>query len=193
MCDGQFSRVGSTNLNVASWLSNYELDVALEDARFAGKMEEMFLCDQENSTELVLTGKRLRSAVPRPPPQRVPRRVRGSAGRAAAGALRVGNTVGAAISERRTLEGGERRMVFLGGLALIALAVLWALFPRVVGVPVAIAFGWLGLSLLWKAWRLRKPRATTVPASLPTAIDGPAAVPPPASTRSGELRTDAPS
>jgi cardiolipin synthase len=193
VCDGQFARVGSTNLNVASWLSNYELDVALEDARFAGKMEEMFLSDQENSTELVLSGKRLRSAVPRPPSLRVPRRVRGSAGRAAAGALRVGNTVGAAISERRTLEGGERRMVFSGGLALLALAVLWALFPRVVGVPVAVVLGWLGLSLLWKAWRLRTPGATTSPASLPTTLDGATGVPPPASKRSGELRTDAPS
>src|SRR5262249_28592464 len=137
--------------------------------------------------------KRLRSAVPRPPSRRVPRRMRGSAGRAAAGALRVGNTVGAAISERRTLEGGERRMVLLGGLALLALGILWALFPRVVGVPVAVALGWLGLSLLWKAWRLRKPGARTSPASLPTTLDGATGVPPPASKRSSELRTDAPS
>ncbi|HEY1905059.1 MAG TPA: phospholipase D-like domain-containing protein [Myxococcaceae bacterium] len=193
VCDGQWARVGSTNLNVASWLSNYELDVALEDARFAGQMEEMFLGDLENSTELVLSGRRMRSAVPRPQSQRLPRRMRGSAGRAAAGALRVGNTVGAAISERRTLEGGERRMVFSGGLALLVIAVLWALFPRVLAVPVTVALGWLGLSLLWKAWRLRKPGATTSPASLPTTLDGEVGVPPPSSTRSGELRTDVPS
>ena len=192
VCDGRWARVGSTNLNVVSWLSNFELDVAVEDARFAGQMEDAFLSDLENSTELVLAGKRLRSAVPRPPAQRVPRRVRGSAGRAAAGALRVGNTVTAAISERRTLESGERRMVFFGGLALLVLAVLWAVFPHVLAVPVAIGLAWLSFSLLWKAWRLRTPAQTSSPASLPTTVDGTTAVPPSASARSAGLRSDAP-
>ena len=193
VCDGQWARVGSTNLNVVSWLGNYELDVALEDARFAGQMEEMFLADLENSTELVLAGKRLSSAVPRPPSQRMPRKMRGSAGRAAAGALRVGNTVTAAISERRTLESGERRMVLFGGLALLVVAVLWAVFPRVLGFPVALLLGWLSLSLLWKAWRLRRPQQTASPASLPSVHDGSASVPPTASARrSASLRGDAP-
>jgi cardiolipin synthase A/B len=193
VCDGLWGRAGSTNLNVISWLSNYELDVALEDSRFAGQLEETFLADLQNSTELVLAGRRMRSAVPRPRVQRVPRRVRGSAVRAAAGALRVGNTVTAAISERRTLEGGERRMVFFGGLALLVLAALWAIFPRVLGIPVAVVLGWLGLSLLWKAWRLRKSTQPTSPASLPTAVDGPATVPPEARSRSGGLRSGSPS
>src|SRR5262249_44910684 len=54
VCDGLWGRAGSTNLNVVSWLSNYELDVALEDSRFAAQLEGMFLADLENSTELVL-------------------------------------------------------------------------------------------------------------------------------------------
>jgi cardiolipin synthase len=192
VCDGRWARVGSTNLNVVSWLNNYELDVALEDTRFAGKMEELFLTDLENSTELVLSGKRLRSSVPRPRGQRMPRRVRGSAGRAAAGALRVGNTVSAAISERRTLESGDRRMVLLGGLALLVVAVLWAVFPRVLGIPVAAILGWLGLSLLWKAWRLRRPPQTSSPASLPTVPDGSASVPSKQSARAAApVRRDA--
>jgi cardiolipin synthase len=167
VADGRWARVGSTNLNVASWLGNYELDVALDDAPFAAQMEEMFLEDLENSTELVLAGRRLRSAVPRPRKLTLPRRSRGSASRAAAGALRVGNTVGAAISERRTLEGGERRTVLLGAAVMLALATLWALFPRIMAVPLVLAFAWLGLSLLWKAWRLRQPPKRTSPASLP--------------------------
>src|SRR4029450_9321723 len=84
-----WGRAGSTNLNVISWLSNYELDVALEDARFAAQLEEMFLADLENSTELVLAGRRMRSAVPRPRAQRVPRQVRGGGGRGGAGARRA--------------------------------------------------------------------------------------------------------
>jgi len=193
VCDGRWARVGSTNLNIASWLTNYELDLALEDARFAGQMEEMFLTDLENSTELVLTGKRLRSSVPRSRTQRMPRRMRGSAGRAAAGALRVGNTVGAAISERRLLQSGERRMVLLGGLTAIALSVLWALFSRYLAIPLVILFAWVGLSLLWKAWRLRKaPRAVSSPASLPTIHDASSAVAPGTAKRAQEpLRSDA--
>jgi cardiolipin synthase len=105
----------------------------------------------------------------------------------------VGNTVTAAISERRTLESGERRMVLFGGLALLVVAVLWAVFPRVLGVPVAVVLGWLALSLLWKAWRLRRPQQTASPASLPSVHDGSASVPPTASARrSASLRGDAP-
>jgi cardiolipin synthase A/B len=191
ICDGLFARVGSTNLNVASWLSNFELDVAVEDPGFARQMEDMFLSDLENSTELVLAGRRLRSSAPRPRGQRLPRKARGSAGRAAAGALRVSNTVSAAISDRRTLEGGERRAVFLGGLVLLVFSVLWALFPRVLAVPVSLVLGWLSLSLLWKAWRLRKRAPAAGPASLPTSADAPAGQ---VSTRGrrGPLPTDAP-
>ena len=76
--DGRWSRVGSTNLNVASWLGNYELDVVLDDAPFAEQMEQMFLEDLENSTELVLAGRRLRSA------GAAPSRRPGSAGGSAA-------------------------------------------------------------------------------------------------------------
>jgi cardiolipin synthase len=123
----------------------------------------------------------------------MPRKMRGSAGLAAAGALRVGNTVTAAISERRTLESGERRMVLSGGLALLVVAVLWAVFPRVLGFPVTLVLGWLALSLLWKAWRLRRPPKTASPASLPSVYDGSASVPPTASARrSASLRGDAP-
>ena len=38
VADGTWARVGSTNLNLASWMSNYEFDVAIEDAAFAQAM-----------------------------------------------------------------------------------------------------------------------------------------------------------
>jgi cardiolipin synthase A/B len=34
VADGHWARVGSTNLNLASWIGNWELDVAVEDDRF---------------------------------------------------------------------------------------------------------------------------------------------------------------
>ena len=39
--DGKWARVGSTNLNIASFMGNWELDVTVEDERFAREMEEM--------------------------------------------------------------------------------------------------------------------------------------------------------
>ena len=42
VADGRWSRVGSTNLNLASWMANYELDVAIEDAAFAQAMEAQY-------------------------------------------------------------------------------------------------------------------------------------------------------
>jgi cardiolipin synthase A/B len=166
--DGRWSRVGSTNLNVASWLSNYELDVVLDDEPFAEQMEDMFLEDLENSTELVLSGRRLRSSQPRPRLPRLPRRFRGSAGRAAAGALRVGNTVGAALTARPMVEGSEKRMILLGGVVLLALATLCAVFPHAVAVPAAVLSAWVGLALVWRAWRLRSPQRPEGERVLPT-------------------------
>ena len=177
VCDGQWARVGSTNLNVASWLGNYELDVVLDDAPFAEQMEQMFLQDLENSTELVLAGRRMRSLEPRPRTTRIPGRLRGSAGRAAAGALRVGNTVGAALTARRIVEGGEKRMVLVGGLVLLALAILWAIFPRLVAIPVVALLGWVGLALLWRAFRLGRPQRPKGERVLPAPPSGASTTP----------------
>src|SRR4051812_33127242 len=40
--DGRWSRVGSSNLNLASFLGNYELDVAIDDESIADIMEERY-------------------------------------------------------------------------------------------------------------------------------------------------------
>ncbi len=60
--DGRWARVGSTNLNLASWFGNYELDIAIEDEGFAKEMEEMFLEDLTRTTEIVLSEHRVRPA-----------------------------------------------------------------------------------------------------------------------------------
>src|SRR5690606_29350448 len=70
VADGSWARVGSTNLNIASWFGNCELDAVIEDAEFAAKMEQAYLEDLENATEVVLDLKRPRPRLPRP---RMPR------------------------------------------------------------------------------------------------------------------------
>ena len=155
VADGKWSRVGSTNLNIASWLGNYELDVMVEDERFAGEMEHLYLADLENATELVLD-QRLRLRAPHPPRSHHPRApgTRGSAGRAAAGAIRLGNTIGAAISNRRVLEPVEGRIMITAGSLLLALAVVFALAPRVTSLFLAAFAIWFGLAFLFRGVRL---------------------------------------
>ena len=53
VADGLWARVGSTNLNIASWMGNWELDVAVEDAGFAAEMERTYEADLANATEVV--------------------------------------------------------------------------------------------------------------------------------------------
>jgi cardiolipin synthase len=164
VADGLWARVGSTNLNVTSWIGNYELDVAIEDAQFAAKMEALYEEDLTHATEVVLsTHNRVRPAIPargrRGQHGRRPRgRLRGSASRAAAGALRIGNTVGAAMSNRRALGPAETGTLLLVAAATLLLAVVALMWPLVVAVPLSLLGLWVSTSLLVRTillWRRR--------------------------------------
>lgn len=159
VADGRWARVGSTNLNVTSWIGNYELDVAVEDEAFGCEMEAMYEQDLAGSTEIVLRGgRRLSRRVGRPRRLRSP----GSAGRVAAGAIRIGNAVEAAMTNRRFLGPAEARMMAVVGVILVTVAVIGFLWPRVVAVPVAVLGGWVGITLLVRARRVRRRPAPPV-------------------------------
>ena len=120
VADGLWSRVGSTNLNLASWMSNYELDVAIEDAAFARTMAAQYERDLARSTEIVLTRRnRVRpTEAPAAAGSRggARRAMSGSAGRAAAGAVSVGSALGAALTNRRTLGPAEAGLLAKFGI-----------------------------------------------------------------------------
>ena len=160
VADGRWARVGSTNLNLASWVGNYELDVAVEDKGFAVAMEEMYLEDLTHATEIVLSEKRtIRLATKRPRRLRHRREfASGSVGRAGAGAIRIGSAVGAAITNHRILGSAEAKIMLGAGLALLALALVSILRPRWIAIPAALLGGWLGLSLLVRAYKLHRSR-----------------------------------
>ncbi len=163
VADGQWARVGSSNLNIASWLSNRELDVAVEDAGFAGQLAAQYEKDLGNATEIVLAPRRHGSSTrvrsSKAPLPRV-RHGGGSSGRAAAGALRIANSVGAALTDKRVLGDTSSGPLFIGTLALIALAVIAILWPAWIGWPFGVLAGWFALNLGIRAWRVRKRRAT---------------------------------
>ncbi|HHO74837.1 MAG TPA: cardiolipin synthase B [Deltaproteobacteria bacterium] len=154
--DGKWARIGSTNLNISSWLGNYELDVAVEDQTFARSMEEMYLEDLSRSTEIVLGRRRAACPVSRRTRTRhhFPGRSKASMSRAGVGVMRVSNVLGAAISQRRTLEPAEAKLMFGAGAIFLALAVLFALWPQWLAVPFVIISSWLAITLIFKAIRL---------------------------------------
>jgi cardiolipin synthase len=160
VADGRWARVGSTNLNIASWIGNWELDVAVEDAGFAQAMEAMYREDLDHATEIVLTAQqRVR---PIGASVREGRRDshEGSAGRAAAGALGIGRAVGAAVTGHRVLGPAEAKLMASAGVALLVVAALAAWWPWLVAAPLAGLCGWIAVALLLRAWRLKRRIAT---------------------------------
>jgi cardiolipin synthase len=199
VADSRWARVGSSNLNLASWIGNCELDVAIEDENFARGMEAQYEIDLGNSTEIVLklpkrwrkkdlgeaasqsrnesdtadasasqtsvasaskprestaqsgtpsagSGPSAAQPVRAGPPY--PRARGGSSGRAAAGALRLANTVGAAISNRRVLGQTESGPLMIAGFLLIACSAIGFWWPRVIAWPLAVIALWIGMSLV---------------------------------------------
>ena len=157
VADSRWSRVGSSNLNIASWMSNYELDVAVDDPKFGKAMHEMYLQDLENATEIVLSHRnRVRASEKIHHRMRwMPTRAGGSASRAAASALRIGNSVSAALTNRRVLGPAEAGVMGKVGAVLAALAIVGFAWPWIVAVPFGIIAGWIGLALVARAYRLR--------------------------------------
>jgi cardiolipin synthase A/B len=155
VADSKWARVGSTNLNIASWFGNCELDAVVEDACFARLMEETYLHDLENATEVVLDAQH-KARTPNEPrhPHPILTSGGGSVGRAAAGAIRVGNAVGAAFTNRRVLEPAEARIMVTVGLMLLALAILFAFFPRLLVYPLIVVFVWIAVSLFYRSYKL---------------------------------------
>ncbi len=160
VADGRWGRVGSSNLNLASWLGNREIDVAVEDNGFADLLAEQYERDLHNATEVVLAPRRQRRRekivrTARPPPVH---RAGGRSSRAAAGALRIANSVGAALANRRVLGDVSRAPLLAATLALAAVAVIAALWPAWIGWPVGALAAWLAFNLCFRIWRLRRRR-----------------------------------
>lgn len=162
VADGRWARVGSSNLNVASWISNYELDVAVEDEGFADAMETMYLQDLEQSTEVVLGKHRKVKLREQRQRQQPPRPYRGKT-TGVATAMRLGNTVAAAIQQQRVLGAVEAAIMLMLGMLLLALGSLGLYWPRLIALPVVMISVWLGIWLLARSWRLHRKRPPAPP------------------------------
>lgn len=159
VADGRWARVGSTNLNISSWMGNCEIDVAIENMDFAQQMEKQYQCDLENATEIVLNERqRIRRSVAA---AANPKRVGGSASRATASAIRLANTVGATFKRRRGLGAAEAGIVLGSAVALLVLALIGFVWPRVLAWPLGLMALWIGLAELYRYLRIKRHRANS--------------------------------
>ena len=153
VADCRWARVGSTNLNLQSWVGNWELDVAIEDEGFGVAMQTMFEEDLQRSTEIVLHARKVRASV-----ARAPERVRGRAGgarrAATAGAIRLGRTLGTALTARREAGPAEASNLFWSSLLFLVLGAMALVVPEAVAIPLGVIAIWLSIAGLFQAWRL---------------------------------------
>jgi cardiolipin synthase len=147
VADTRWARIGSTNLNVGSWFANWELDIVIEDEGFAQAVETVYEKDLGRSTEVVLSR---RSAARGASPGRGSRR---RASRAAAGAIRIGNLVGATLVRRRVQPAIEKRVMIPAGLTLLLLGLGAIVWPFAVAVPFSVIVCWIGVALIARALR----------------------------------------
>lgn len=155
VCDDHMVRIGSTNLNVASWNRNWELDVVIEDKGLAEATKEMFLEDFYNSTEIVITGlNKVRPARPLTP---TGKRIAASSGGKSviAGVVKVGSALNSAVTGRRELSRAESASLLSIGWLLLLFAVAGVFFPGFIVYPLAAILGWAGIFCIVKGLQLR--------------------------------------
>ena len=152
VADSRWARIGSTNLNLNSWMGNWELDVAIENEALAITLEQHFLEDLARSTEIATTTQAATLRLRRPA------NTRGSAKGVVRTVTGVGRTLGAAVSGNRSLENFEALPVFVFGAALVAAAVLLFVTPRLLAWPLGIVASWAGVTFLAEAWSLWRRR-----------------------------------
>jgi len=151
VADGWWSKVGSTNLNVASLVANWEIDLVAEDPGFAEKMERLFEEDLSNAREVRLAGTaehpRVRPERPIGTSDRDARRgVVGSGSGGSATILRVGST--ALQKSGYPLATHEKALAAAASGALLSVSLLSLRFPRLLAWPLAATgalYGGLGV------------------------------------------------
>ncbi len=165
VADERWARVGSSNMNMSSWFANAEIDVAVEDECFAQCLARQYEKDLENATEIVLSNKRIAKVPNAPPRARRPMRGAGSTSRAAAGTLRLVNTVGAALGNKRVLNRSEAGILLIAGTLLIAFAFVTAIWPRVLAWPLSLIIVWIGFNLVAGYMRVRRKSSKPKPSN----------------------------
>jgi cardiolipin synthase A/B len=149
--DRRWARVGSSNLNVSSLLTNFELDIAAECEELTGELAAQFRRDLAASREIVLRPRRL----PLPP------RLVGAPAPEPGGDTphkRSGYELGAvAVVALRRVAGGLRRAIAsTAALACAGAGVLLLVFPRAMAIVLAV--GAFALAVIFALYAFERRR-----------------------------------
>lgn len=172
VADGVWTRVGSSNLNLASLMSNWELDLAILDLSVGRVMEDLFVQDLASAVEIRLPppeaerGRRtlVRKSI-NESPVRSPESSVGAAREARRRARRgspIGRVLGrisrASIVLSRSLLGQrnvaleDRGWIVAIAVLLLALSLVGFIFPRLFAWPAAFGVFWVGIASIYRAF-----------------------------------------
>ena len=169
VADGVWSRVGSSNLNLASLLSNWELDIAILDRSVGHEMEQLFLRDLGSSVEIGLpvsqAAQSSRRSLVRHPVEEVEDGSDLGAARAARRRARRGSRFGRMLSRisrasivlsrallgQRDVAREDRGWILSIAAVLLGSATLGFLFPKVLAWPIAFVVFWIGVASIYRA------------------------------------------
>jgi len=162
VADSQWARIGSTNLNLNSWVGNWELDVAIENRDVAHTLEAHYEEDLTHATEILSAQSARNTSAPHKARSTQHPFRRDRARRVARRALRtasgVSHAISAAVMGSRQLEAWESAPLMTLGLILLALTIVGLWKPLVLAIPFGAASLWIGLSFLAQALGLVRPK-----------------------------------
>jgi cardiolipin synthase A/B len=149
--DRRWGRVGSSNLNVSSLLTNYELDLIAECITLTEALAAQFRRDLAKSREIVLEPRRLKL-----PARLVPTELPAPAQTHKRSGYEMGAM--AVVALRRVAGGLRRAIAWTAASACASLGLLLLAFPRVMSITLAAgAFG-LGAGFALFALERRRTR-----------------------------------
>lgn len=164
VADGRWARIGSTNLNLSSWVANRELDISIEDTAVATRLSERFLVDLENSTEVVLGGRRRRPVLSKAR-EKESFSLSGASGNpiasaraAARQAARIGDALSVVVRGTRDVDASEASSFLSIGLFLLALGLLIGFFPYLIVAPLVLVLAVSGIAVIAKSVTLYRAR-----------------------------------
>ena len=148
LADGWCARIGSTNMNITGLMTNWEIDLIVQDEQFGAAMEEMFLRDLDDASELVLEGRRIRGGRG-VHDMRTLSRVHGS--RASSTIASLGGALAqGAISD--VLDRNERNVNLALGAGAAVAGLVFARVPMALAWPVAGGLGMFAVDRLARAF-----------------------------------------
>ena len=177
--DGLWCRIGSSNVNSASLMGNWELDVGVLDTGFARQLEGLFVADLASSAEIVLPGRTAvvsgsvstQTVMPTESldpegtlPKRLEQQIRAlgqTPGQITlAPFVRASAALGEALAGDRTLGREDRTVLGTVSVGIAAVAVFAWFFPAAVGWTVWAVAAWFAVTTGIRAYlQARRARA----------------------------------